>query len=286
MPLCCCALISVAAPSACLAQVWSSHAPLTKPCCLSEWRLYRARLVEKELAGAFESSSLHTQALESTGTGWLQVDEAPAFTDGCDEGSRGTWADTKDPGADAGAWQQKTRSVSDPHSTSDGTWQQQRNGSQQQQQQGCVNNTGCSRQGPQRPQPQASSSNNSNSRRSVRGKRQQEQRPQQPWNPINNAGMGDSSLQPPSSARFVDVDTAHGPTNSELLLSSHTHKWPSPSRPPRLGPGPGAWAHLLGHVEPGCLLLSRNRGPEMAFFDHAVLLITSHDEAKVSPTHP
>eukprot|EP00955_Chlamydomonas_euryale_P053621 355550-Chlamydomonas_euryale.AAC.1 len=54
----------------------------------------------------------------------------------------------------------------------------------------------------------------------------------------------------------------------------------APQQPPLLGPGPGSWAHLLSHAEAGCLLLSRG-GPEMSFFEQSVVLITSHDDAKV-----
>lgn len=58
---------------------------------------------------------------------------------------------------------------------------------------------------------------------------------------------------------------------------------PSQQQKPRLlGLGPGSWAHLITHPEPGCLLLAKGSPGEMAFFDRAVILVTSHDEARGS----
>jgi putative AlgH/UPF0301 family transcriptional regulator len=53
-------------------------------------------------------------------------------------------------------------------------------------------------------------------------------------------------------------------------------------KPCLLGLGPGSWAHLITYPEPGCLLLAKGGPGEMAFFDRAVILVTSHDEAKGS----
>ena len=66
---------------------------------------------------------------------------------------------------------------------------------------------------------------------------------------------------PAGHGREVHLKTTGAPFTSTPLLSA----------------GPGSWAHMLAHPEQGCLLLSKG-GPDMAFFDRTVILVTSHGE--------
>ncbi|KAG1664380.1 hypothetical protein FOA52_004713 [Chlamydomonas sp. UWO 241] len=86
---------------------------------------------------------------------------------------------------------------------------------------------------------------------------------------------------PPSPTPTRANNAVPGPRYSGHHTRASTRN-NSTTATPVLTPGPGSWAHLLGHVEPGCLLLSRGGGPDMSFFDRTVVLVTSHDDAKGS----
>jgi hypothetical protein len=112
----------------------------------------------------------------------------------------------------------------------------------------------------------------------------------------------ETSNDPQQGKRHRRPRSDHGKNEKTASQQQHGHKrqqqqsFPTYQRPkqtkgqretnalkgsPLLGLGPASWAHLLSHPEPGCLLLAQG-GPEMAFFDRAVILITSHSDSRGS----
>ena len=88
-------------------------------------------------------------------------------------------------------------------------------------------------------------------------------------------------LQVPSSPQ---VKKQSRPKKQPQAQGQTTTSSPARASPPPSGLrlGPSSWAHQITHPEAGCLLLAKGSPGEMAFFDRAVILVTSHDETRGS----
>lgn len=93
--------------------------------------------------------------------------------------------------------------------------------------------------------------------------------------PAKPGGKQHSAKPVPSSPVSPHRRSSLPPSTGQGRRQGSLPKNPPLHQQPMLSAGPGSWAHMLAHPEPGCLLLSRG-SPDMSAFDRTVILVTSH----------